>query len=61
MQGHYQLLINIEYMDGETKYAQYNYFMIDNPADKYRLHVHNYLGTAGLIFWSYLLLVVLIV
>ena len=48
MQGHYQLRINIEDWKGTTKYAHFDCFMIDGPADKYSLHVHRYTGTAGL-------------
>ena len=47
MQGHYKLRINIEDWEGTAKYAQYDYFMINNPANNYTLHVHNYSGTAG--------------
>ena len=47
MQGRYQLRINIEDWDGTTRYAHYDYFMIDSPADNYTLHVHGYSGTAG--------------
>ena len=47
VQGRYQLRINIEDWDGTTRYAHYDYFMIDSPADNYTLHVHGYSGTAG--------------
>ena len=49
MQGHYQLLINIEDWDGTTRYAHYDYFMIGSPVAQYSLQVHSYSGTAGVI------------
>ena len=47
MQGHYQLLIIIKDWNETTKYANYEYFKIGSPEEKYTLQALVYSGTAG--------------
>ena len=43
----YTLRIDLTDFDGATKYAKYKYFAVASEADKYKLTVASYSGTAG--------------
>ena len=43
----YELRIDLEDWDGETRYAQYSLFDIGGPEDNYKLAVYGYTGNAG--------------
>ena len=45
--GNYELRIDLEDWDGETRYAQYSIFDIGGPEDNYKLAVYGYTGNAG--------------
>ena len=45
--GNYELRIDLEDWDGETRYAQYSLFDIGGPEDNYKLAVYGYTGNAG--------------
>ena len=45
--GNYELRIDLEDWDGETRYAQYSLFDIGGPEDNYKLDVFGYTGNAG--------------
>ncbi|CAC5360216.1 Fibrinogen-like protein A,Ryncolin-4,Angiopoietin-related protein 1,Ficolin-3,Ficolin-1-B,Ficolin-2,Ryncolin-1,Tenascin-R,Fibrinogen-like protein 1,Tenascin-X,Fibrinogen C domain-containing protein 1-A,Tenascin-N,Ryncolin-3,Tenascin,Fibroleukin,Fibrinogen C domain-containing protein 1,Ryncolin-2,Fibrinogen beta chain,Angiopoietin-related protein 2,Angiopoietin-2,Microfibril-associated glycoprotein 4,Ficolin-1-A,Ficolin-1,Fibrinogen C domain-containing protein 1-B,Angiopoietin-4 [Mytilus coruscus] len=45
--GDYELYIELEYFHGETTFARYSSFMIDDSNSAYKLHVDGYSGTAG--------------
>ncbi|KAK3863261.1 hypothetical protein Pcinc_030941 [Petrolisthes cinctipes] len=44
---HYELRIELTDFDGDSAYALYDKFYIDNESRGYRLHVSGYSGTAG--------------
>ena len=41
------LRVDLEDFDGNTAYAEYTTFKVANEADKYRISVEGYSGTAG--------------
>ena len=43
----YELRIDLEDWDGETRYAHYSLFDIGGPENNYALVVGGYMGTAG--------------
>ena len=45
--GNYELRIDLEDWDGETRYAQYSLFDIGGTEDNYKLAVNGYTGNAG--------------
>ncbi|XP_048735913.2 microfibril-associated glycoprotein 4-like [Ostrea edulis] len=45
--GLYELRINFEDFEGNTRFAKYNYFRIGNEAGGYRLSFSGYIGNAG--------------
>ena len=45
--GNYELRIDLEDWDGETRYTQYSLFDIGRPEDNYKLTVKSYTGNAG--------------
>ena len=45
--GNYELRIDLEDWDGETRYAQYSLFDIGGQEDNYKLAVKSYTGNAG--------------
>ena len=48
-QGHYELRIDLENWNNETRYAAYNAFDIAGPQSNYKLKVAGYSGTAGIV------------
>ena len=46
-QGLYELRVELEDWEGNTAYAQYDYFKVGSYEDRYRLVVSGYSGTAG--------------
>ncbi|XP_077864145.1 uncharacterized protein LOC100369898 [Saccoglossus kowalevskii] len=46
-QSSYKLRIDLEKFDGETAYAEYEVFWIDDENNNYALHCEGYAGTAG--------------
>ena len=48
-QGHYELRIDLEDWNNETRYATYNAFDITGPESNYKLKVAGYFGTAGIV------------
>ena len=48
LQGHYELRIDIEDLEGNHTFANYRYFTLDNPAKLFTLVVAEYSGTAGM-------------
>jgi angiopoietin 2 len=46
-QQNQELRVQLEAFDGNTAYAQYSTFYIEDVNNKYRLHVSGYTGTAG--------------
>ncbi|KAG7153905.1 techylectin-5A-like [Homarus americanus] len=44
---HYEMRIDLTDFEGESAYAQYDRFHIENEAQGYRLHISGYSGTAG--------------
>ena len=46
-QGHYELRIDLEDWEGETRYARYNLISIGDSYDNYTLKVLSYTGDAG--------------
>lgn len=44
---HYEMRIDLTDFEGESAYALYDNFYLDNEARGYRLHVSGYSGTAG--------------
>ncbi|XP_062609219.1 angiopoietin-1-like [Saccostrea cucullata] len=46
-----ELRIDLQRFNGDTAYAEYSTFYIGNEADKYRLTVSGYTGTAGNFFY----------
>jgi len=45
--GDVTLRVELEDLDGNTKYAEYTTFQVADEADKYRLSIGGYSGTAG--------------
>ncbi|XP_061179425.1 fibrinogen-like protein 1 [Saccostrea echinata] len=45
--GHTILRIELEDHDGNTRYAEYGSFSVEDASDSYRIQVSNYSGTAG--------------
>ena len=45
--GNYELRIDLEDWDGETRYAHYSLFDIGGPENNYALAVGGYTGNAG--------------
>ena len=43
----YELRIDLEDFEGETRYAKYSFFDIGSPVDNYRLLISGYSGNAG--------------
>ena len=43
----YRVRVNLESYQGAVSYAEYDEFVVDSEADKYRLHVGAFSGTAG--------------
>ncbi|XP_078661558.1 microfibril-associated glycoprotein 4-like [Branchiostoma floridae x Branchiostoma belcheri] len=43
----YQLRVDMEDVEGETRYAAYDTFAISPESQNYKLHIGNYSGTAG--------------
>ena len=46
-QGHYQLRIDMEDLEGNKRYTQYSSFSLGDAADYYSLTVSGYSGNAG--------------
>ncbi|CAG2226950.1 Tenascin-R,Techylectin-5B,Fibrinogen C domain-containing protein 1-A,Fibrinogen C domain-containing protein 1,Fibrinogen C domain-containing protein 1-B,Ficolin-2,Tenascin,Ficolin-1,Microfibril-associated glycoprotein 4,Techylectin-5A [Mytilus edulis] len=46
-EGNYMLRIDLEDFEGETRYALYSNFLIENASSEYTLRVSGYSGTAG--------------
>ena len=46
-QGNYRLRIDLTDWNRNRKYAEYDYFMVEDESDKYLLHVMGYHGDAG--------------
>jgi hypothetical protein len=46
-QGKYELRVDLEDYNGDTAYANYGFFFVDDAKSKYILHVSDYIGTAG--------------
>ncbi|XP_053147348.1 tenascin-X isoform X2 [Hemicordylus capensis] len=44
--GDYELRVDL-HAGNESAYAKYQHFLVDSPADYYRLHLGSYSGTAG--------------
>ena len=51
-QGFYELRVELEDWDGNTAFAQYDYFKVGAHGDRYRLAVSGYSGTTGLLTCS---------
>ena len=47
LQGEYELRIDIEDIEGNKRYASYDYFDIGSSLNQYRLAVDGYSGDAG--------------
>ena len=47
LQGHYELRVDLEDWEGNTTFAEYNYFKIHGPEQKFKLSVYGYSGSAG--------------
>ena len=54
-QGHYELRIDLEDWNNETRYATYNAFDITGPESNYKLKIAGYSGTAGIVLVTYIL------
>ena len=46
-QSSYELRIDLEDFDGNTRYARYKYFEIGTAAEKFKLRAEDYTGDAG--------------
>ncbi|XP_031566696.1 ryncolin-1-like [Actinia tenebrosa] len=46
-QGTYRLRFDLEDFEGNTRYAEYNSFLVSSEADNYRVTIGSYSGTAG--------------
>ena len=46
-QSNYELRIDLEDFDGNTRYARYKYFEIGTAAEKFKLRAEVYTGDAG--------------
>ncbi|XP_050727408.1 techylectin-5A-like [Eriocheir sinensis] len=44
---HYEIRIDLSDFEGETAYAKYNRFYVEDEDNGYRLHISGYSGTAG--------------
>lgn len=47
----YKLRVDLEDNNGDKVYAEYSIFRVNGEADKYRLKIGGYSGTAGNIFF----------
>ena len=50
--GDYKLRVDLEDNNGVKVYAEYSTFTVNSEADKYRLKIGGYSGTAGNIFYT---------
>ena len=46
-QGHYELRVDLEDWEGNTRFAKYRIFNIGHPAELYKLTALGYTGDAG--------------
>ena len=54
-QGHYELRVDLEDWEGNTRFAKYRIFNIGHPAELYKLTTLGYTGDAGNHITKYML------